>query len=130
MKTIIIDTNLWLAPFEKKVDIVGQLDRLLEEPFEIVVPRAVFDELSKMSRHAGRRGNAARSALAVIERNADKIHPIAIVEEKGVADGAIMTAAKQKNALVATNDFLLRRRLKEKKITTLSLRDGHKIDYA
>lgn len=134
MRQVIIDTNFWLLPFERKVDIFAQIDRLLDEPCKMVAPQAVVDELEGMVRGRGKRAVAARGALSLILSNAGKsvgLPPwIEIDGQKGRADGVIITVALQRGALVATSDVELRDRLKRKGIRCIILRDGHKVDFA
>ncbi|GEM_PF-197803 len=134
MRKIIIDTNFWLLPFERKIDLFAQLDRLLEEPYEVIVPQAVLDELKYMTRMKNKRAVAARGALRVIESKIGKkegMPPfISLSSEKGRADGAIITTALQnEGCVVATNDYVLRKRLREKKIRSITLLDGNKIGF-
>lgn len=134
MRKIIIDTNFWLLPFERKIDLFAQLERLLDEPYSIVVPEAVMNELNLIARHKTRRAVASRGALRVIGMKLGKkegVPPyIEVSPEKGNADGAIITTALQnEGSIVATNDYALRRRLKEKKIKCITVMDGNKIGY-
>lgn len=135
MRKVIIDTNFWLLPFEKKVDLFAQLERLLDEPYSVVVPEAVMVELQLMARHKSRRAVAARGALRVIEARMSKREGapphIELSPEKGRADGAILTTALQnEGSFVATNDYVLRKRLKAKKVRTICLQNGNVIGFA
>jgi rRNA-processing protein FCF1 len=133
MRKIIIDTSFWLMPFERKIDLFAQLDRLLEEPYEVIVPQAVLDELGLMARGRMRRAVAARGALRVIENKIGKeghLPHITLSSEKGKADGAIITTALQhEGCYVATNDYILRKRLREKKVNSITLLDGNKLGF-
>ncbi len=128
MRSIIIDTSFWLLPFERKVDIFEQMERLLEEPFVAVVPAPVLSELGAMARGVGRRAIAARGALSLIEKKKGKW--LEIDPQRGAADGVIITVALQRGAIVATTDSGLRRRLNGKKVNCITLRDLHKVDFA
>lgn len=128
---VILDTNFWLLPFENRVDVMGALDRLIEaEPFRLLLPTPVLHELKAMAGAAPNLKNtrAAKGALRAIDalREKGKLsdHPI-----DGPADGAIITAALQAHAWVATNDKALRQRLRDKRIRVIFLRDGPKLDF-
>lgn len=132
MRPILIDTNFWLLPFEKRVDWLGQLDGLCEdEPFRLLVPKPVQDELRMMAGQEAKRKNtrAARGALAAIDR-LKKAGRLEICDIAGPADGSLITLALQTGAWVATNDRQLRERLREKKIRQVVLQDEHKLGLA
>ncbi|MDE1797943.1 MAG: hypothetical protein KGH63_00870 [Candidatus Micrarchaeota archaeon] len=132
MRPIIIDTNFWLLPFERRVNLLEQLQRLLEpESFELIVPSAVANELKTMAggNPAAKNTRAARAALGVIERY-EKEGRARAVERDGPADGIIIGLALEMKAMVATNDRPLRLRLKDKKVRVILLRDEHILDWA
>ncbi|PIT84029.1 hypothetical protein COU37_05215 [Candidatus Micrarchaeota archaeon CG10_big_fil_rev_8_21_14_0_10_45_29] len=129
---VIIDTNFWLAPFEFRVDLLAQLEKLAEyKPMHILVPTPVRDELKMMAGMPAKIKNSrsARAALKVVERLLDE-KKATLYEIEGKADGAIISAALQKSAWVATNDNALRQKLKEKRIKTIVLRDKHILTFA
>ena len=131
MRTIFIDTNFWLLPFEKGLNVLQQLELLSEdEPILYGVPVPVKSELEAMARGpaGGKRTRPARAALRVIEQfvasGKARLFPY-----DGPADGSLITLALQNNAWVATNDRALKFRLKEKKIKVVLLRDEHKLEF-
>lgn len=128
---IILDTNFWLIPYEFRVDIFAGLENLFEyKPFVILVPAPVLDELKMMAGQKGVKNSiAARSALGLIEKLVGD-EKAQLVQERGKADGVIMTLAIQRGAWVATNDRPLRFRLKEKGIKTVILKDKHAVSLA
>jgi hypothetical protein len=132
MRQVIIDTNFWLLPFERRVNLTEQLDRMLEaEPYSIVVPTPVLNELKTMAGGppAAKNTRAARAALDVIAR-LETTGQLQVVERTGPADGVIIGLALELGATVATNDRPLKARLKEKKLSVILLRDKHKLDWA
>ncbi len=42
MRKVILDTNFLLIPFKFKIDVFGEIERLVEEPHEILVPSGVI----------------------------------------------------------------------------------------
>ncbi len=131
MRQIILDTNFWLLPFEKGLDVFGQIERLSEdEPYTLVATSSVLAELEAMSNSKVKRKNvlAARGALRAI-RNWRASGKVSVAQTDGPADGTIITLALQTGAWVATNDRALRMRLHGKRIKVLLLRDEHKIDF-
>jgi rRNA-processing protein FCF1 len=131
MLTILIDTNFWLLPFEKGLDIFSQLDRLADtEPFVIGVPTPVLRELEAMALgpRSSKKMRASNAALRIIRQMLSDGRA-KLLEYNGPADGSLITLALQHNAWVLTNDRALKRRLKEKKIKVVILRDGHKLEF-
>ncbi len=125
MRTILLDTNFWLMPFENGMDILSQIERLSEDsPFEIGLPQSIKAELDAMASSPlnRKRTRAARSAIRVIEQLIGE-GKIKLLASSGPADGSLITLALQTGAWVATNDRALRLRLKAKKIRVIILRD-------
>lgn len=132
MRKIIIDTNFWLLPFERGIDFVSQIERMCDdEPYLLVVPKPVLDELKMMAGEEVKKKNtrAAKGALVAIEW-LKKNNQLEIADITGQADGAIITLSLRLHAWVATNDRKLRDRLAVKGIKNLVLKDGHKVDLA
>lgn len=126
MREILIDTNMLLAQFQRRLDLFGELDRLFEgEPHRFVVLEQCIGELGKISLQQGPEARAARSAaeqagvLAAAGRLA--------VEKgrKGNVDEALLSYAVERGAAVATNDFKLKRLLREKGVRVATLRQDH-----
>ena len=131
MRTILIDTNFWLLPFEKGLDVLAQLERLSEDaPWQAGISVPVKNELEAMARGPtnAKRTRPARAALRVIEQLVSKGRA-RLLPYDGPADGSLITLALQNNAWVATNDRALKARLKEKKIKVVVLRDEHKLEF-
>ena len=65
MKKVILDTNFLLLPFQFKLDIFSEIERVLEMPKEILVPSLVLEELKRLSARGNR---AAKLGLAILEQ--------------------------------------------------------------
>ncbi len=131
VRLVLLDTNLWLLPFEQGLDVLGQLGRLCEdEPFVIGIAVPVRLELEAMARGpaSGRRVRPAKAALRVMEQLLSN-NQARLLAYDGPADGSLITLALQNNAWVATMDRALKFRLKEKKIKTIILRDAHLLAF-
>ncbi|MFA5108006.1 MAG: PIN domain-containing protein [Candidatus Micrarchaeia archaeon] len=130
-QAIILDTNFWLSPYELRVDILGGLEDLFEyKPYIILVPTPVLDELKMMASIPGKKNYvAARSALEVIDRLVVQGKAKHVVS-KGKADDILISLSKKEEAWVATNDKMLRLRLKEEGIKTVIIKDSHKVQFA
>jgi hypothetical protein len=131
-RKIILDTNFWLLPFEYRVDVIAGLEDLFEyTPYIILLPTPVYDELKMManSKNNAKKAIASKSAIELIDKLILK-NKVLIVESGKKADDIILDIAQSSNAWVATNDKILRFRLKEKQIKTVILRDNHAICFA
>lgn len=105
---VILDTNALLMQFEFKIDLEGELFRILGA-YEILIPSAVLNELKKI------KDKHAMPALKLAEG-----YRVIVSEKKG--DESILSLAKEIDAVVVTNDRDLRKRLKENGLRAIYLR--------
>lgn len=97
---VILDANALLIPFQFRVDLERELDRLLGA-HEAIVPSSVVRELEGLA--PGNR--KARAALELA-------HHYRILPVEGRGDAAIREAAEATGGAVLTNDRALRRTLR------------------
>lgn len=105
---IILDANALLMPFQFRVDIEKELDRILGT-YEILVPSSVIHELERL------KDKHAKPALKLAGR-----FRILEVDEKG--DKAILKLAEELNAMVVTNDKNLRNDLEDIGVKVIFMR--------
>ncbi|MBO8175142.1 MAG: nucleotide-binding protein [Thermococcus sp.] len=118
---VIPDTNFLLIPGQFGVDIISELNRILDVKFEIAVPNIVLDELNVIERKAkGRDLMAVRMAKKLVERF--KVIEIGKFGEKPTDMQIYEFAVKTPNVVVCTNDKLLKKKLREKGIPVVYLR--------
>lgn len=111
---ILIDTNGFMVPAQFHVDIFSELRRLGYSCF--IVPRSVLFELSVLSESLSCPDKtAAKVALSLAKK-------CLVAEIEGYADDVILKEAVSKKISVLTNDAPLRKKLKKKNITVVSLR--------
>jgi len=115
MKKIILDTNFLTIPYQFNVDIFEEIDRIMEEDYELITLDKVVEELKRMKK--GKDAVAARIGLEMIEKKNIKV--IKTHEKK--VDNAIVKLAN-KDTIVATNDKVLREKIKNKNVKVLYLR--------
>jgi rRNA-processing protein FCF1 len=117
---VIIDTNALMIPVQFKVDIFEELKRL---GFDIhLVPTAVITELDNLIKNLkGQDKIAAKVARSMAER-------CETVRAEGHADDIILELAMDLEAAVLTNDTGLRRRLEEKNIPVICLRQKNRLE--
>lgn len=122
MKRIILDTNFLTIPYQFNIDIFEEIDRVVEGDYELTTLDCVVEELKKLEKSRGKEATAAKVALTLIKEKNVKVIKTG---EKNV-DIKIYRMA-DKNTIVATNDRVLRRRLKNKNVKVLYLRSKKRI---
>ncbi len=114
---IILDTNALMVPAEFGVDIFSELSKLGFD--EWIVPSGVARELEGIaSRGRGKGRSAARVARSLMDR-------CRTIEAEGAAgnvDDSIMELAVEMKVAVFTNDAELKRRLRERGVKVVYLR--------
>jgi len=131
---IVLDANALMMPVECGVRVFEELDRVgadltdaatggATDAADYVVPRAVIDELERLSTGAGEAATAAgvgldlaREQCRVTEHDADH------------GDGAVFECATREGVTAAvTNDKPLRSRLLDAGVPVISLRGANKL---
>jgi rRNA-processing protein FCF1 len=110
MKTVILDTNALMMPFQFGLNLDLELERLFGS-VEVLVPSPVVEELRSLAS-----GNSvARKALRLIEK-------YGTVEVQGEADKVLLDLAKDRRGIVVSNDKLVIRSLKKEGLPYVRLR--------
>jgi len=117
MKRIILDTNFLTIPYQFKIDIFEEIDRIVEEEYELVTLDIIVEELKKLTKTKSKDAIAAKIALELIKKRNVKI-----INTKDKNVDNIIVDISDKNTIVATNDKILRKKLKDKNVKTLYLR--------
>jgi rRNA-processing protein FCF1 len=118
---VIPDTNFLLVPGQFGVDIIGELHRILDVKFKIVVPNVVLDELNVIERKSrGRDLMAVRMAKKLVERF--ETVEIGHFGERPIDDQIFDFAVKNERVIVCTNDKGLKKRLRERGVPVVYLR--------
>jgi rRNA-processing protein FCF1 len=119
MHKVILDANFLLVPFQFKVDIFSEIEALIGG-FEQIVLSTTMEELKRLSKAKSEK--TRRSFLAALEL-AKKCRIVDVELRSGESyDDAILRVAGEGKYIVATNDSNLRKRLRDKGITTIFLR--------
>lgn len=119
-KRVILDTNFLLIPGQFMVDIFTELERLINEPFELCIIDKSIRELNQIVVSGKEKDRfAAKLALAlIIQKNLKTLH--SFVTKKSVDD--IIVSKADNNTYVATQDKALRERLRQKGAKLIGLR--------
>jgi hypothetical protein len=108
MKKIILDTNFLLIPAQFGVDIFDEISRICNFEYELLVLDKSIDELKKIVRtEKGKNRAAAKLALALVKA---KTGLMKTKSGKGVDD--LLVELSRKDCIIATQDRLLKRKLK------------------
>jgi len=105
MKTIILDTNFITSALKNKIDIFKELQRIIEQNYEVKIIDKTINELEKLKDNL---------AIQLIK----KIKKIKSTED---VDTEIVKNS-DKNTIVATLDRELKQKLKNKGVKTITIR--------
>ncbi len=108
MQTIILDTNFILTALKYKLDIISELNRIIDTKFEIAVLDKTLHELK------GKK--LGKLALELINRLKFKVIK---THSKGYVDSILLT---MRDSVIATQDKELKEKLKNRKITVITVR--------
>lgn len=122
MKKIILDTNFLTIPYQFNVNIIEEIECLIDEKYEILTTDGVVKELENLSKKSGKDGIAAKIGLEIIKKEYIKI-----IKTKGNTDDGLVEISDE-NTIIATNDKILRQRLKSKRIKTIYLRSKKQLE--
>jgi len=115
---VIADTNFLMIPGLFGVDIFGELDRITERKYRLLVPKPVVEELKEIAAEGSpRERSAARIALDILLLSGAEV-----VDIEPPADDAILKLAREHKYVVGTNDAKLRRKLRSNGIPVVYLR--------
>lgn len=112
---VVIDTNALLLPFERRLRVEAELERLLG-PFEGHVPSRCLDELDRIAKEeSGGRRDRAKMA----RQYASRFH---VIPGEGAPDGAALAAAESLGAYLLTMDRALIRRAHAARVPIIRLK--------
>lgn len=116
-RPVVVDTNALMMQFQYYLELESELQRVMPGAFRVVVPEAVIDELERLvEANDGKQAEEARMAIELAGT-------FEVVPSKKAGDEAIIElASKLDDAVVVTNDKLLRARLRAKGIPNVHMR--------
>lgn len=117
---VILDSNFLFIPSQFQVDIFDELERLLEQRFDPVVLSTTNAELLKKAK---RGSPEIRKKASLALKLVEKCHLVGVEQSFGeTADDVIVRLAAEWRCPVATNDRILRRRLRSINLPVIYLR--------
>ena len=122
VKKIILDTNFLLIPEQFKVDIFSEIERISNFKYKLLVFDRIINELENIEQSQRRKhSRAAKLALDLIKSKKYKIFIKRTDSTKSVDNLILDFAVEEGNCIVATQDFLLKQRLKKNKVQIITL---------
>jgi len=128
--SLILDANFLMTPAQFKVNIFDEVNRLIDKPYELIVPNYIIKELKSIEKTSekGLDSRAATLALKLVKRC-----KILALDTKGPTDAALIKLAKEKgNSVICTNDKELKKKARKLNLPVIYLRakshlalDGH-----
>lgn len=120
---VILDSSMLILPFEKKINITFELERIIPVDFEIVIPEIIIMELKSLLEESSPSSKQkAQFALKLAEKYA-----ILNSKTNGNADFELERLAEEHNAIIATNDTALRLKLRKKGLPVISLHGNNRL---
>ena len=120
--TVVLDTNFLLIPIRFGVDVRAELGRVVEASFVLTVTPAVIEELRRLENKV-KAAEAKDIRFALDFASQMKVIDDILAEGEEV-DDQLLRLAVERGYIVATTDAGLRRRLREKGLPVVFLRQG------
>ena len=119
MKKIIIDTNFLMIPWQFRVDIFSEFNRICNFNYKLYFFEQSIDELKNIVQYAkkGRDKKAAQFALKLI-----KLKNINLIKSENKDVDSLILENIDKGTIVATQDILLKKNLLKKGVSLIILR--------
>jgi rRNA-processing protein FCF1 len=123
---VVLDTSILMLAVEHRIDLFGEISRLIPMAHKCVLITSVYNELNNMiNSKASKEKLLTRVALKMAD-NCEIVN----FEEVKSADDSILEFAKRNlgNVIVATNDAELRRKLRMLSIPVIYVRDFNHLE--
>lgn len=117
MRRILLDTNFVLDIIKWKIDVIGELQRICDFSYELLIPDVVISELRRFPKRSIE-GRNATIALLVLKKNGAKM-----LETGGTYADDVLVKIAGKKDIVATQDQTLKRRLRAKRVPVIFIRE-------
>jgi rRNA-processing protein FCF1 len=122
LREVLFDTNFLMLPFQLKVNILAEVERLLDYKAKFIVLSSADRELEGLSKERGKDASAAKAALRWIRETRE----FELVESKGGCDEALLKRAAKTGAAIATMDKALRRRAMNAGVAVITLKGARR----
>ncbi|MDD5182432.1 MAG: hypothetical protein PHC66_04670 [Candidatus Nanoarchaeia archaeon] len=111
MLKVILDTNFCLIPFQFKVDIFSEFNRIFDEEFRTMIPFVCIEEL-----------RTKKMGIAAIDLMEQRNVIVVDIPKAKTVDDTVINLALKEHALIATQDAELKRKAKKAGVHIVTLR--------
>jgi uncharacterized protein len=126
MKNVILDTNFLLVPIKFRIDIFSEIHRICNFNYRLCVYHATVGELKNIvEKQKGKDRKAAQFGLKMIKSKGMKI----LASDESYVDRLILENIDDR-AVVATLDSELRKKLLEKSVPVIMMRQKEYLMFA
>ncbi len=112
---VIADTSFLMIPGMFGVDIIGEMGRLLGQPFELLILSPVLAELKRLSEKGAPKERTAAKLGQRLAKSGS------FLKAEGAADDSIFAFAVARKCLVGTTDAALRKKLRGSGVSVIYL---------
>ena len=109
---VVVDTNVLLSVFLRKLDVFGKSEKIIGEPCSFFLTQSNVGELSSFAVGASKQASAARGVLSLVGSR------LLVLPSTGKADDALLSLPT--DFAIATNDKKLIAKLKRKGFRVLT----------
>lgn len=123
---VILDSNFLFVPMQFRIDIFEAMKSLLNRNHELIVLSTTSDELQEIAKKGTPK---LRRQAEMARKLAERCRMVAV--KKGndeTNDDVILRVAKRWNCPVATNDRMLRQRLRDISIPVIYMRQKSRLE--
>jgi len=121
---VILDSNFLMMPIQFHIDVFRELDELLNQKVETVIPFPVYEEIKRIACGKSKLAKEAKLALKIAEKS--EVFEVKLGPGEST-DDLIVRLASEWGCLVATNDRELRRKLRDLTVPVIYLRQKSRL---
>ncbi len=130
---ILLDTNILMLPAQRRLDVFKEIERLLSgekgEPSFFTLD-STAEELASKSKGRTKAAIAARVAQLILSQGYVKVLKAVVPKtDEAILHWANEQLSERTDFAVATNDVLLRRKLRKIGVRVICLKGGTKLDW-
>jgi len=123
---VLLDSNFLLVPILFRIDIFEEIPRIVERRVKFILLKPVHEEMERLAKRG--RTKVRREMSSALEFSKGKCQIMEFKASNGESvDELLMRAAEELDYPVATNDTVLRRRLKERGVRVIYLRQKSRL---
>jgi hypothetical protein len=122
---VILDSNALFVPFQFRIDVFSELERLLNRRFELVLLSVVKRELKVLAEQGS--PQLRKDACCALQF-AERLRIVEVAAEDSSVDDVIVEVARKWGSPVFTNDKQLRGRLRDISVPVIYVRQKSRLE--